>query len=847
MDRKPHVRSLLHGLVSGALLSCLRAPLGIDWTQVPAVEGRTAGLVRGAALLMLTMSLVPGARAFRGGLAWTWFLGLVLGFERHAFHAPLWMEPASRTALAGWLIAGWFLLRVLAGSTGERGEPGSRRETTGLILIGLGSTLGLEALARELRQLTPFPGAEDVSATVAVLLVAAGALSFGPLLRRPGAGPLRTAVGAALAGASTLAGLVFLSRLSPEGLHGYLRRFDALTSGLRTLDARLGDPLGLADVPALGSGSVGTLWVTALLTAAALVVPLLVLGATLGGARGTERVRSLLVGSALALVVEPYLIRALAQPVEGQALHLTPWAWNWTMVGSAVAALGVLLAAWPARSERGGRLAPLLAASAVAGLPWTQAHLVVWSFSPWSIAPIQPDRVQPTTAGLVTVERARDGTPIVTLDRRRVSPVWEEEPTDAQRLQQSFELLPAADRAGRVRTLFVGAMTPARAHALSQLGDLELDRTAPWFEACEAVEELLFAGHPPPPGNLVEPSRARARLASGEYDWVVVPPVSGAILVWRSEAREPWGSAEAPRLHGLDLESGLGVAWVMADSPIAAALPEGRVLPWMHHLEDLALGWVVGAANPAEGGPLLLPTGAPGEAPGKAEVLRWLPQQRKQPLEAAVGRRLWNAARMQEGDPRGAAIGEGLGRHLEAQAISSPFETRAQQVEVDEGALRAFQQAVAASPVLDPFQRELWEGVAWLTREKRLPEEALVYLEPIADRFQPWPDLDRAVAEAYLEVLEPEEALRVFERIAESVLDIELLVRMGEVASDLGDLERAAGYWDRALALQPGHPGVLRAYGLARLRAGDEGGRDLLERYLESVPDDEVVRAALDR
>lgn len=847
MDRKPHVRPLLFGLVGGVLLSFARVPLGIDWTQVQAVEGVSAGLVRAAALLVLALTLAPASPLFRDGLRWSAFLGLVTGFLLHAFLAPEWMEPASRVGVARGLFVGFFLLLMLRGrgSTPAEGpERRTRAESVGLALAGLGAALALEGLAREIRQLAPFPGGDDVVALVALGLIGAAAISFGPLLRRAGPEPLRVALGAGLAAGATLAGLSFLSRLTQDGLHAYLRRFDENSAWVRALDGWLGDPLGLKDVPVLGSGSVGTLWVTALLGAASLVVPLFVLGASLGGTRDVGRIRALLVGAGLGLLLEPSLIHAVARPIEGPAVPSTPWAWNWTLGGASLAAAGILLVGW---GTAGRRAIGLAAALVVAAVPWIRPRLVVWTFSPWSIAPIEPVLVQPTAAGLVTVERARDGTPIVTLDRRRMSPIADEETVDAQRLQQSFALLPAAVRTGRVRTLFVGALTPSRAHALGGLGDLAIDRTVPWYEASEAVEALLFAGEAPPPGDRIEPARARARLSSGEYDWVIVPPVSGPILSWRSEAREPWSSAEAPRLHRLKLESGVGVAWVMADSASARTLPDGLVLPWMQNLEGLALGWVVGDTSDSPGGPLLLPTGEPLDEPTRAEVLRLLPQQRGQPLEAAVGRRLGSAGRALEDDPVRTALAEGLERHLAAQVTSSPFETRAQQIEIDEDALRAFQRAAAASPGLDPFQRSLWEGLAWLTVEKRLPEEALVYLEPVADRFQPWPALDRAVARAYLEVLEPEEALRLLERASASVRDIELLTQMGEVAAGIGQVERAAGYWEEALALQPGNPRVLRAYGLARLENGDPGGREMLERYLASFPDDEAVRAALSR
>ena len=123
----------------------------------------------------------------------------------------------------------------------------------------------------------------------------------------------------------------------------------------------------------------------------------------------------------------------------------------------------------------------------------------------------------------------------------------------------------------------------------------------------------------------------------------------------------------------------------------------------------------------------------------------------------------------------------GLALHFAAQQLSSPYETRAQQIELEEEALRAFFAAAPAAGKLDPFTRVLWEALAWLCMEKRMPEHALVYLEPMAERFAPWPALDRAVARAYLEVLEPATARRFLERARQA-----LPARLGHAASTSG-------------------------------------------------------------
>ena len=195
----------------------------------------------------------------------------------------------------------------------------------------------------------------------------------------------------------------------------------------------------------------------------------------------------------------------------------------------------------------------------------------------------------------------------------------------------------------------------------------------------------------------------------------------------------------------------------------------------------------------------------------------------------------------------------GLALHFAAQKLSSPYETRPQQIELEEDELRAYLAALPpagasarASEPLDPFTRELWESLAWLMTEKRLPDLALVYLEPVAERYAPWPALDRALGRAYRELLEPDSALPFLERALEQDrLDIGLLVECAQCARELGDPAQAAGFLERALAIQPGRFDIERALGLALIAAGDPRGRELVEGLLRQHPDDPELLESL--
>jgi hypothetical protein len=845
MGRHPWLRRLAHGVTAGMLLSCLRAPLGLDWTQLVVVQGMTRALFRGLALLALALALDPARPAMRGGPGAGWLAAACAGYLLHGLALDL--VPESRAGYVLVLVAGTLLLRGLAGAKAPRPsgfdaeEPASRealgrREQGGLFAIGLGSALALETLAHEVRLFTLATSADDtLVGGVFLALLALGAAAFGPLLARLGPERTRFAALVAASSAATLAGFLFLGALTPDGLHGYLRRFDAVFEIARGLDGKLGGVLGLAAIPTLDGSSIGTLWTTSVLASAALIAPAFLLGGALGATRHAGRLPPALVGAALGLIVLPSLLRARGEPLGIEELASASSAWELAMIGTSVAAAGLVLVAFagPASPVWGSALA-----LAIALVPWLRPRLVLWSLSPWSPRAVRPELVWQTSEGLLTVEPGRGGRPVLTLDRKRLTPLLEEEEADERRLRSAWSLLPEERRTGTVRALFVGQITPARARVLRTLGTLALDRTAPWHAALPAIDELLFRGEEPPPGRAVAPAEARSRIADEGYDWVVAAPASGPIVTWKTEARELWASAEAPRLTDLELPSGtLGVAWLGGDSFAPRGAAFEPVLVAVERLESLSVGLVRGLEPELRtADPLFRVELSSGPSPWR--FLTTMPQ-----LRTFLLQRAWTGNLARERAPE---LARGLGLHFAVQQLSSPYETRAQQVELDEDALRAFSAAAAGLVALDATTRVLWESLAWLLTEKRWPEEALVYLEPLAERFAPWPELDRAVARAYLEVLEPDMARRVLERArAARPRDVEILLESALCAQQLGDAPGAVGFLESALALQPGRPDLDRALALALAASGDPRGRAAIQRLLVGSPDDPELLEAL--
>lgn len=848
MGRPSSLRRLTHALVAGVLLSCLRAPLGLDWTQVFVVQGSTAMLFRAAALLGIALSLDPARRIWKDGLGASWWLACAVGFVAHGLGYD--STPGSRSGIVFLLVAGTLLLVALAGPREAAAEGGARPESLlrserlGLLVLGIGLALGFETLAHEVRLLTLATRADDaVVAGSFLLLVAAGALAFGPLLARLGSERARVPLGLLASTSAVLAGLLFLGTLSQSGLHGYLRRLDTFFEALRVVDDRLGGRLGFRTIPPLDGASIGTLWTTAILTAGACFAPAFLLGATVASTRNVGRLATVVIGSALGLLAWPLLVTWRGRPLGPEELVTASPSWEQLVAGVAVAALGATVVL--ARGPRPARTLAL--ALAVALVPALRPRLLLWSFSPWSPIVVVPTLALPTGDGLLTVEPSRESR-ILTLDRRRLTPTAEEEPEDERRLRLAWALLGSPPAKPSVRALLVGQITPARAAVLRSLGPMELDRTAPWHAAMPAVEAELFRDQVPPPGRIVSPAAARLALKRGEYDWVVALPVRGPIVTWKSEARQIWGAADGPRMLDLALEEGtIGVAWLLSDTLIPRGASLAPLLLSPDRLDSLSLALVRGPMRAAERdrGPILRVDSLVAASPQR--FTRTMPQQRPFPLAAN-----WAASLLGEADAasQGGAVASelvrGLALHFAAQRLSSPYETRADQVEVDEEALRAFFAAVPAPDKLDRVTTELWETLAWLFTEKRMPEETLVYLEPLADRFAPWPTLDLAVARAYREVLEPETALRFLQR-ARMVRpqQFEVLLEWARCAQDMGDAKTEAELLEQAQAQRPDQADLQRVLALAWFRSGDPRGRPALEAVLAANPEDEAVRRVL--
>jgi hypothetical protein len=437
--------------------------------------------------------------------------------------------------------------------------------------------------------------------------------------------------------------------------------------------------------------------------------------------------------------------------------------------------------------------------------------------------------------------------PLAHVDRLRVTPLPDEEAGEEAALRASFAAL-APERRGSARVLFVGQLDPSRAAVLERLGASAVDRTAPWSDAAGRIEAALF-GSAPPPGERLTPGEARARIAAGAYDLVVALPVRGPKLVALNEARAPLAPAQAPVSGALANDTAAAV-WLDPGSGIAANDLGERVLIAGASPEQLYVGLLLGPLeSPATDSPergLLVPSGA-ANALAAPELLdaRWLVAWRGDERRAELAARLARAA----GDARSGARGtlRGLAAYYAAQRPSSPWETPAEQLELEPEALAAAAESALASADPDAFTRALWEHWATVLAEKRMPDLVLRYVGPIAAAWPPNRAFELALARSELELTAPDAAVAHLARALDaSPHDIELRLLLAACRRELGEHEAEERELVAALELQPGRRDIVRLLAMCRARLGQPEARAAIQELLLEDPDDEELARFLE-
>ena len=805
------MRALLFGLTAGVLLSALRAPLGLDLLTIPARSAGSAYGYRAAALAVVALGLLAAGRTLEGRRNLSKVVGgAASGLGLHALLVGRTPETAAGAVATALIALGvlLFLGRFAGGKTAEPQQEERDRaplagEATGLAIAGAGLALVCEGLARHLRLLGPGLPAEDgLAASVFVGLVLLGVVSFGRLVPAGGAAALGRAAFIAFGGLGGLIGLGVLRGLAtPGSLFDYLARF-----GLDTSHA------GMADMHALVSGAV--------LVAAALAV-----GAMLGSLDARRQMAAVLLGAAAGLVLIPNL---LSVDVSADGALSASHSAALLRGGALVCLLGAALcAAFASHASKGARGAAL-AVAVIASVPILRLDVAEVPITrPWRERAIAPLYTLETPEGLLAIDVSDGGLEQVTLDGRELTPPTVRAALDARAIELSFALLPGeALSKEALRVLFVGQLTPGRALALERLGATVVDRTGAWHRAMPVLEQRLFRGAPSVEGRVLSLSEARGELASGVYDLVLVFAAPG----------------EAPATKNLASPRGTTtVVWLPGASDVAAR-HLGEVLV-ATDLEELLVAVARGERRSdvaLPGAPAFLPAGPRAQALSPRAWLGLQRHERDQLTRMRLGARLAGARQPP------AAAARALALHFTAQRHSSPYESRARRVELDESAMEAISEA-AREPGLDSLDVDLTEGLAQVLVAKRWADEVQRHLAAPAERHAPWGMLEQALAHADLEALDPAAAIERMRRLATAVPgDAETLALLAEAYYQAERHAEAAETYLAALDVAPGAHELERRLAMALVRASDPMGADLVTELLREEPEDEELRLYLD-
>lgn len=783
-------RALGFGVVGGVLLSLARPPAGITLEEWMAPSGARVGLWRMGALTVIALALYgqPAPRAGARSPLPGWLCGAALGFALHGLAGIDVLGLHSQTAWLAALVAGFGLLWTLRERRADDPVSATPAEQgaspVALFLCGAGVTIAAEALRS---RLCLFGGGtrddETVFGCVALLSLVLGSLAFGPLVQawrhRPLLSPLLLVLAATLAGF----GLGFLESASLP------RAYDALLG-------RFG----------LSSEDRGTLLYDGLFAARTQGLSFLCVGVALSCARGAAALGHVLLGAGLAALWIPNGSPFGGEDV-GSALRLASQRAD---LGALTAAAGAAWAGLRWKLPLTGRLACLAVPAACALFVARQSPWTIHSPSPWERVMPQILWARDTPEGLLTVELQAGRGRVATLDRRLLTPTLDESPAEELRWRNAL-----SEPRERDCVVVAGLPTLERATLLQVFGVTHAWFVAPWSaELLGKLKSALFDDAPWPQGaTFLFDHTWGASEDSGAPGVIVCPPVEAP--AYSSACLAPRAAADRPGLRVL--------GWLPAREDIAA-LPWGeRVRASCSHLEDLTIG-----IDTAGTGPQL--------AAGARSWGGPLARLRLTRFEREKAARVQTAARLVRGEA--SATARALLLLCEAQAASSPFESRAVGTELDPRALELLRQsALGREPA--GFERELVEFVAAVLEAKRDLDGLGSFAEPIADAHPSWPALQRAATRGDWEFLRYREAAERLARVAGATpYDLQARLWLAEAWLRAAEPARALAEVEALLEIQSGRGDFLRLRALAAVRAGDPRGPSWLGAWIQAHPED---------
>ena len=503
--------------------------------------------------------------------------------------------------------------------------------------------------------------------------------------------------------------------------------------GFKAHCARFGSDASLAGTPALDVSAALVMF----------VLPAFGIGAVLRSRRGRADFAATAAGFTIGWVTRPLWFQAMqsADWKSSGSAGLVLW-------GAVIVGVGLLLRGALGRGGRGPSVGiGLVLLVGIALLPISPIDV----YHPWQRFPVKPLGIIETPSGQFTVQPAQAAGLQVLLDQRPISPDGPGLELEAACLKQTIDAYPKDDAPWPPRTLVVGLLTPERAALLAAADLTDVGRTAVWFDSLESVESLIWQDGTPP-GKLIHPDTLGD---AAPYDLVLTFP-TGA---YQSAGWNLRLLKAAP--------ARLKAAWLPGDVPLHTVVPGMHLALASNGIEAFSFGLVSGAV---EGFPLYYPW----EHDLSPKWMRTRPEARP----------FFTLRSLSIAEPA-------VTLHAKAQRISSPFESRGEQIELEPQALGIWRdRALDPDQQPDPYLRGVLEGAAEVLMAQRRIPWIFEYMAPVAQRFPGWLTVQAAVAQAEAEELDfAAAAQRLRPLVAAHPLRIDLAVQLSDALAGLGDPE----------------------------------------------------------
>jgi hypothetical protein len=179
-----------------------------------------------------------------------------------------------------------------------------------------------------------------------------------------------------------------------------------------------------------------------------------------------------------------------------------------------------------------------------------------------------------------------------------------------------------------------------------------------------------------------------------------------------------------------------------------------------------------------------------------------------------------------------------LARIAAQQVHSSPFETEFERYELTRESTATLTELLTLGPK-DAFHVEIAGGLARTLVGKRDVAAIMEFLPGLSNAMGEPYELERSIARAELESLEPAAAARRLLRLRKAwPLENSLLEELGTALDQSQQAAQAVGVWNALRELHPDEWHFQKAWTLSLVRAGDPRAPEALRTALASHPED---------